>query len=95
MEMIVGKKEENSQVFIQQKQSFKKQESGMPSIKGSNMLGRYPAWIEQTIANIVSKVGYLDTLNMARDVDVLDQKHLMRMLNTKIKNVNKSEGYER
>ena len=44
----------------------------MPSIKGSNMLGRYPAWIEQTIANIVSKVGYLDTLNMARDVDVLD-----------------------
>jgi hypothetical protein len=36
------------------------------------MLGRYPAWIEKTIANIVSKVGYMNTLNMAKDVDVLD-----------------------
>ena len=66
----------------------------MPSAKGVNMLGRYPAWIEKTIANIVSKVGYMNTLNMAKDVDVLDQKHLMRMLNTKIKNVNKSEGFD-
>ena len=67
----------------------------MPSLKGVNMLGRYPAWIEKTLANIVSKVGYMNTLKLAREVDVLDQKHLMRMLNTKIKNVNKSEGYER
>ena len=66
----------------------------MPSSKGVIMLGRYPAWIEKTIANIVSKVGYMNTLNMAKDVDVLDQKHLMRMLNTKIKNVNKSEGFD-
>ena len=66
----------------------------MPSSTGVIMLGRYPAWIEKTIANIVSKVGYMNTLNMAKDVDVLDQKHLMRMLNTKIKNVNKSEGFD-
>lgn len=70
---------------------------GYPDEKGksTSMPGRYPAWIEQSLAQLVSKIGLRATQAYAKEVDVLDQKILMRMLNTRIRQLNKSEGTDK
>ena len=34
--------------------------------------GRYPAWLEQSLANVVAKYGYRLTMKFAKDLDVMD-----------------------
>jgi len=44
------------------------------------LLGRFPAWIEHSLASIVAKIGYENTLKLAKETDVSDQNQLMRIL---------------
>lgn len=59
------------------------------------VLGRYPAWVEQALARQMAKVGYKTLMKHGKDVDVLDQKQLVRILTTRLKDVNKGEGFDR
>ena len=56
--------------------------------------GRYPAWIEEVIAKIIAQHGYSQTMKMAIEVDVMDQKILLEIMK-RIRNVVKCEGWEK
>mmetsp|Transcript_3213 Transcript_3213/g.4893 ORF Transcript_3213/g.4893 Transcript_3213/m.4893 type:complete len:167 (-) Transcript_3213:15-515(-) len=56
--------------------------------------GRYPAWIEKVCAQLVCKLGYSQVMKFAREVEVLDQKHLVVILG-RVKSFYKSEGYNK
>ena len=61
----------------------------------SAVLGRYPPWIEQSLAKLMAKHGYQSVIKYAKDVEVLDQRQLLRILESRIRTTNRSEGHDR
>ena len=61
----------------------------------SAVLGRYPPWIEQSLAKLMAKHGYQNVIKYAKDVEVLDQRQLLRILEARIRATNRSEGHDR
>jgi len=56
--------------------------------------GRYPIWIEQIVAQIMAKLGYKGMMATAKEVDVMDQQHLLNIIR-RVKEVHRSEGHDR
>ena len=75
--------------------SDKKAKKAMNARSRSSILGRYPVWDEQALARQMAKHGYKNLLKYAKEVDVLDQKQLLRILQTRVRDTNKSEGHDR
>lgn len=61
----------------------------------SAVLGRYPPWIEQSLAKLMARHGYQNVIKYAKDVEVLDQRQLLRILESRIRATNRSEGHDR
>jgi hypothetical protein len=61
---------------------------------GITTWGRFPPWLEQVMMNMICQNGYKSVMKLAKDVDVLDQKHLMKMLKRIVEEI-KCEGYDK